>query len=163
VSLSKETPELLQGLVEAGISFIVVGGAAGVILGAPIVTLDLDIVHQKAPDNIDRLLAWLLGHGAYHRYDLANRRLPPTREQLAGEGHLNLQLDLGKLDVLCQLSAGEDYENLIEDTVLVENGSFQLRVLELHRLIAVKARAGRPKDRAVLPVLMATLDEQKRR
>lgn len=163
MSLSRDTPQLLQGLVEAGISFIVVGGAAGVILGAPIVTLDLDIVHQKVPENIDRLLAWLLEHGAYHRFDLANRRLPPTRAQLAGNGHLNLQLDLGKLDVLCQLSAGEDYENLIEDTVLVENDSFQLRVLDLQRLIAVKARAGRPKDRAVLPVLMATLDEQKRR
>jgi len=90
-------------------------------------------------------------------------RQPQATTKLAGDGHLNLQLDLGKLDVLCELGAGEDYENLFADTVLVENGSIQLRVLELHRLIAVKARAGRPKDRAVLPVLMATLDEQKRR
>jgi len=163
VSLAGDTPQLIEGLVQAGISFIVVGGAAGVILGAPIVTLDLDIVHQKAPENINRLLAWLLAHGAHHRFDLANRRLPPTREQLAGSGHLNLQLDLGKLDVLCELGPGEDYENLMADTVLVDNGLFSLRVLELHRLIAVKARAGRPKDRAVLPVLLATLDEQKRR
>lgn len=79
--------------MEAGVSFIVVGGAAGVILGAPIVTLDLDIVHHKAPENIDRLLAWLIENGAHHRFDLANRRLPPTREQLAGNGHLNRQLD----------------------------------------------------------------------
>jgi hypothetical protein len=47
VSLAGDTPQLIEGLVQAGISFIVVGGAAGVILGAPIVTLDLDIVHQK--------------------------------------------------------------------------------------------------------------------
>lgn len=163
MSLARDTPQLIEGLVEAGVSFIVVGGAAGVILGAPIVTLDLDIVHHRVPENIDRLLAWLIEHGAHHRFDLANRRLPPTREQLAGHGHLNLQLDLGKLDVLCELGPGEDYEDLFADTVLVENGSIQLRVLELHRLIAVKARAGRPKDRAALPVLMATLDEQKRR
>ena len=37
-----------------------------------------------------------------------------------------------------------------------------IRVLGLSRLIAVKAKAGRPKDRAVLPVLVATLDEQRR-
>jgi hypothetical protein len=48
------------------------------------------------------------------------------------------------------------------DTVLVDDGSISLRVLGLPRLIAVKARAGRPKDRAVLPVLVATLDEQTR-
>jgi len=30
-------------------------------------------------------------------------------------------------------------------------------------LIAVKARAGRPKDRAVLPVLIATLDQQQKK
>jgi hypothetical protein len=35
-----------------------------------------------------------------------------------------------------------------------------IRGLHEARLIAVKARAGRPKDRAVLPVLVATLDEQ---
>jgi hypothetical protein len=35
-----------------------------------------------------------------------------------------------------------------------------VRVLDLPRLIAVKARANRPKDRAVLPLLLATLDER---
>ncbi|AUX45342.1 uncharacterized protein SOCE26_068240 [Sorangium cellulosum] len=154
---------MLQGLVEAGVEYIVVGGAAGVILGAPIVTLDLDIVHRRTPDNVDRLHAWLLAHGAYHRFDLANRRLPPGRDLLLGQGHLNLQTDLGKLDVLCELGPDEDYENLLADTVLVENDTMRLRVLGLRRLIAVKARTGRPKDRAVLPLLMATLDEQERR
>lgn len=154
---------MLHGLVAADIEFIVVGGAAGVILGAPIVTLDLDIVHRRTPENVDRLLGWLLAHGAYHRFDLANRRLPPSRDLLLGQGHLNLQTDLGKLDVLCELGADEGYEELQADTVLVENGEIRLQVLGLRRLIAVKARAGRPKDRAVLPMLMATLDEQERR
>lgn len=111
---------MLSGLVEAGVEFIVVGGAAGVILGAPIVTLDLDIVHRRTPENVDLLLAWLLAHGAYHHFDLANRRLPPTRDLLLGQGHLNLQADLGKLDVLCELGPGEDYEQLLGDTVVVE-------------------------------------------
>ena len=151
---------MLHGLVEAGVEFIVVGGAAGVMLGAPIVTLDLDIVHRRTPENVERLLVWLLSHGAYHRFDLANRRLPPSRDLLLGQGHLNLQTDLGKLDVLCELGPDEGYDELLADTVLVENDTIRLRVLSLRRLIAVKARTGRPKDRAVLPLLMATLDEQ---
>jgi hypothetical protein len=84
---------MLSGLVEAGIEFIVVGGAAGVMLGAPIVTMDLDIVHRRTPENVDLLLSWLLRHGAFHRFDLANRRLPSSRELLLGQGHLNLQTD----------------------------------------------------------------------
>jgi hypothetical protein len=148
VSLDEKAQQTLRELVETGVEFIVVGGTAAILLGVPILTLDLDIVHRRTPENVARLLAWLLEHGAYHRLDLANRRLPPKEDALLGHGHMNLQIDLGKLDVLCELGEGEGYEE------------FQLRVLGLPRLIAVKARAGRPKDRAVLPVLVATLDEQ---
>lgn len=52
---------------------------------------------------------------------------------------------------------------MLSDTVLVAAGGITLRVLALPRLIAVKARAGRPKDRAALPILLAALDEQRRR
>ncbi|MBI4952799.1 MAG: hypothetical protein HY908_12260 [Myxococcales bacterium] len=85
--------------------------------------------------------------------------LPPTRQQLLGKGQLNFETDLGKVDVLCELGPGEGYEQILEDTVVVGG----IRVLGLARLIAVKARANRPKDRATLPVLIATLDERTRR
>jgi predicted nucleotidyltransferase len=64
--------------------------------------------------------------------------------------------------VLCELGEGEGYDEILPDTVTLENGGQPLRVLGLERLIAVKARAGRPKDRAVLHVLIATLDEQRK-
>ena len=35
-----------------------------------------------------------------------------------------------------------------------------LRVLDLPTLITVKTKAGRPKDRLVLPILIATLEER---
>jgi hypothetical protein len=162
VSLGDEARGLLRGLTEAGIAFFVVGGAGALMLGAPIVTFDLDIVHQRTPENVDRLLAWLLAHRAYHRLDLANRRLPPTREPLLGTGHLNLQLDLGKLDVLCELAPDQGYDELLPYAVLMELGAHRVRVLGLEKIIEAKTRAGRPKDKAVLPVLLATLDEQRK-
>lgn len=88
--------------------------------------------------------------------------MPPTEAALLGHGHLNLQTTLGKLDVLCELGEGEGYDEIIEDTIELSSGPFPFRVLGLSRLIAVKSRVGRPKDRAVLPVLLATLDEQRR-
>jgi hypothetical protein len=36
------------------------------------------------------------------------------------------------------------------------------RVLKLERLIQIKQRLGRPKDQAMLPLLLATLDETNR-
>ena len=151
---------LVASLAEAGIEFIIVGGTAAVLQGAPIVTEDLDIVHRRTPENVDRLLPWLLAHGAYHRFDLANRRLPPARDPLLGTGHMNLATDLGKLDLLCELGPGEGYDELLADTVPLPTSG--IRVLGLERLIQVKARLGRPKDRAVLPLLLATLDERRR-
>lgn len=160
--VEERSDAILRGLHDAGVDFIVVGGTAAVLLGAPIVTEDLDIVHRRTPENIDRLLAWLLAHGAYHRFDLADRRLPPSQGALVGHGHINLQTDLGKLDVLCELGEGEGYDEVVADTIVLDQGPFPVRVLCLSRLIAVKSRAGRPKDRAVLPLLIATLDEQMR-
>jgi len=160
--VDERSDAILRSLHEANIEFILVGGTAAVLLGAPVTTEDVDIVHRQTPENLDRLLSWLLTHGAYHRYDLAKRRLPPDRGALAGHGHINLQTDLGKLDLLCRLGEGEDYEQILGDTVVLDGGPFPIRVITLPRLIAVKARAGRPKDRLTLPLLIATLDEQLR-
>ena len=162
MSLSEGSRRILRALSAAGVEMIVVGGTAALLSGAFIVTEDVDIVHRRTPENVERLLAWLLAHGAYHRYDLANRRLPPKADALLGHGHVNLQTDLGKLDVLCELAEGEGYDEVLSDTVLVQVDDVTLRILALSRLIRVKARAGRPKDRAVLPLLIAALDEQQR-
>jgi hypothetical protein len=43
---------LLKKLNEASIKFILVGGLAAVVQGAPITTFDLDIVHRRSDENI---------------------------------------------------------------------------------------------------------------
>jgi hypothetical protein len=159
----QRTADILRGLVDSGVEFIVVGGTAAVMLGAPVVTEDVDIVHRRTPENVTRLIAWLHDHGAYHRLDLMNRKLAPKADMLSGVGHLNLQTRLGKLDVLCELGEGEGYEEILSDTITLTDGETTVRVLDLPRLIAVKARANRAKDRLVLPLLLATLDERRKR
>lgn len=154
--------KLLVLLHNAGIEFIVVGGMAGVLHGAPITTKDLDIVHRKTPENIEKLLTLLGTLNAYYRFDLANRHLRPTADIMNGHGHLNLATSLGPLDLLCELSEGEDYDFLLPDTEIVTEGTIHIRVLGLERLIAVKSRVGRLKDRMVLPVLIATLEEREK-
>jgi hypothetical protein len=154
---------LLATLTAAGVEFIIVGGAAALLHGAPISTQDLDIVHRRSPENVTRLLDVLVRLDAVMRYDFAKRGLRPTRELLAGRGQLNLSTSLGPLDPLCELGEGEGYDELLPHSIQVTDGDLTLRVLDLPTLIAVKARTGRAKDRAVLPVLIATLEESAKR
>ena len=155
-----DLPALLAALCDAGIEFIIVGGAAAVIQGAPITTVDLDIVHRKTPENVRRLLELLLQLDATMRYDFANRGLRPTAEMLSGSGQINLSTVLGPIDPLCQLGEGQGYDELLPHSPAVVDEGRLLRVLDLPTLIAVKTKAGRPKDRLVLPILIATLQER---
>lgn len=150
--------QLLIELLEAQIRFIVVGGLAAVLQGAPVVTFDVDIVHERTAENVENLYQYLMGRGAYHRLDLANRRLPPQREALLGRGHLNLALGPAKLDVLCEIDVESGYAELLEHAENVEFHGKVLRVLGLRRLIQAKSAAGRSKDKMVLPILVATLE-----
>lgn len=158
----EQSEDLLFSLYSEGIEFIVVGGTAAVLLGVPVTTLDIDILHRRTPENVARLMKWLGRQHAYHRMDLANRRLPPKEDQLMGHGHLNLQTDLGRLDILCELALGEGYDEVLQDTVWIEQPSYGVRVLGLSRLIRVKAATGRPKDRVMLPLLIAVLEERRK-
>jgi len=154
-----DSEAFLAELTAAGVEFIIVGGAAALLHGAPITTQDLDIVHERSPENVARLLDVLLRLDAVFRYDLANRRLRPTAELLAGHGQINLSTTLGPIDPLCELGEGQGYEQLLPHTVVMTDGDLTLRVLDLPTLIDVKSKTGRAKDRAVLPVLLATLEE----
>ncbi len=104
---------LLRELSGAGVDFIVVGGMAALLHGAPITTQDLDIVHKRTPENVARLHEVLLRLDAVMRYDLANRGLRPTVEMLAGRGQINLSTTLGPMDPLCEIDNGKGYDELL--------------------------------------------------
>src|SRR5678816_4272319 len=112
---------LLVRLCEAGVEFIIVGGASAVLQGAPITTNDLDVVHRRTPDNVARLLEVLLQLDATMRYDFAHRGLRPTAEMLSGRGQINLSTSLGPIDPLCQLDEGQGYDELLPHSVSVHD------------------------------------------
>jgi hypothetical protein len=154
--------EILRLLAENEVEFVVVGMTAGILQGAPVTTVDLDLVHQRSPENVERLLRVLADLGATYRHD--SRGLRPAESHLVGPGHSLLTTRLGDLDCLGSIDQDRRYEDLIPQTVEIGIGEGRtVRVLTLPALIEAKERAGRPKDLAALPVLRATLDELKRR
>ncbi|HWO19991.1 MAG TPA: hypothetical protein VNO30_14490 [Kofleriaceae bacterium] len=160
--MNRPTPRFRDGLetlARHGVEFVVVGGVAAVLNGAPISTFDLDIVHARASANLDRLLAALTELDARYR-DLTGRVLRPERSALAGDGHHLLVTSCGPLDVLGQIGDRLRYEDLLPETVERTLGTHRFRVLDLAALIRTKEQAGRDKDRAVLAVLRRTLQER---
>lgn len=148
--------ELLKVLDEHGVEFVVVGGVAAVLEGAPLTTFDVDIVPLWSPENLDRLAIALQVLAARYS-DPAGRDITPTRERLESPGHHLLETRLGPLDVLGTIGRSRRFEDLEGATVTYELDGRTYRVLDLSTQIDVKREAGREKDRAALPLLERTL------
>src|SRR5687767_11637705 len=121
---------LLERLVASGTEFVLVGGLAAVAQGAPITTFDVDIVHQRTPENVGRLLALFRELHARLRGQ-PDPPLLPDRAALLGPERWLLATDLGPLDVLGAIEGGRTYEELAPDCVVLELEDRPLRVLSL--------------------------------
>lgn len=145
---------MLEVLDEAGVEFIVVGGVAAFAQGVPLVTIDLDIVHRRDEANIQRLSEAMATLGAFSR---GRPGLVPGLDALRGLGHQLLQSRLGDLDVLGCIEDDLDYDALLPFTTTVVFHGRPVRLLSLKKIVELKRRSTRDKDRARLPVLEAAL------
>lgn len=145
---------LLALLHEADLPFVVVGGVAALVHGAGMATQDLDVVMPMEPALLDRLLEALR---PYHPRHALRRDLGPIRQDgqaLAGFRMVLIETDLGRLDVIGEVPPVGRYEDLATLEVGLV-GDHLTRVVTLDQLIAIKERAGRPKDLIAAQVLRA--------
>jgi len=152
--------EILIRLADAGVEAIVVGMASAVIQGVPTMTWDLDIVHRRTPENVERLLAVLEDIEAVARHD--PRRIRPGASHLLGPGHMLLETRFGDFDCLGAIDGARTYDDLLALTLEIDLDGRLLRVLTLGELLSVKRRAGRPKDLAAIPYIESTIAEMER-
>lgn len=152
---------ILEGLIEAGVDFILVGGLAAVVQGAPVTTMDVDIVHNQSPENIAKLLAFLKSIGAFHRRP-DDKLIEPQEGDISGMGHALFTTRLGPIDVLAAIEEGRAYGDLLEHTVAIGFRNHTIRVLDLKMLIQLKRVSTNLKDKQRLPVLEETLRQLKR-
>jgi predicted nucleotidyltransferase len=149
----------LRSFCESGVEFIVVGGLAAVLNGAPVQTYDIDLVYSREPGNVVRLLKLLGELDAIFRIQ-PERRLRPVESHLAGGGHLNLLTRNGPLDLLANIGRNLEYPDLLPRSNEMEIGDGnRVRVLNLETIISIKEDLASEKDLAVLPVLRQTLKE----
>jgi hypothetical protein len=153
----------LRSLHDNRIEFILVGGLAGVLSGAPLQTYDVDIVYCRDPENVERILRWVGEVDAIFRIQSA-RRLRPNETHLQGAGHLNLLTRYGPVDLLAFAGSNLGFAELLPHSTAMDIGEgIRIRVLNLEKLIEIKEELGTGKDKAALPILRQTLRELRKK
>jgi len=104
---------LLRALSENDVEFILVGGAAATAHGSARLTFDLDIVYRRTPENVQRLVSALAPHSPYLRG--APPGLPFLWDHATVNRGLNFTLttQLGDIDLLGEITAGGNYNQLL--------------------------------------------------
>ena len=143
------------------VEYIIVGGFAAVLYGAPTITGDLDVMPRADEENIARLARALATlHTVVREPRSTGRRLEVTADLLkqtaAGAnfgGQVRTRTAAGPLDVLWRLHDGRGYQDLVARSCLLTEDDLRVRVIGLDDLIEVKTAIDRPQDRAALPYL----------
>jgi hypothetical protein len=154
---------LLQALAGANVEFIVIGGVAGKAHGSPRLTVDLDVVYSRSPENIRRLTSALGSLEPYLRGAPPGLPFRFDVETVTRGLNFTLLTSLGSLDLLGEVAGGGRYEALLPHSREIEMFGLRCRCLDLDKLIEVKRAAGRPKDLEAIAELEAIREERRKR
>lgn len=154
----------LRILVRHSVDFVVIGGIAARLRGAPLLTEDIDITPATDRDNLKRLASALEELGARLRTATEPDGVPFPFDPLLLEPATvwDLTTKHGDLDLAVSPAGTQGYDDLVRDadrlTVALEP-KLEVMVASLADVIRSKEAAARAKDRAALPLLRRTLEE----
>lgn len=146
---------LLSRLKEQNLEFVIIGGVCGVLHGASLITLDLDICCRFDRQNLRRIEAAVKDLHPHHRLTPNKLPLELTDELCDHLKNLYLNTDLGILDCLGEVSGIGNYEDVLKHSVSHRLSSGEVRILSLDALIVSKSAAGREKDLDAVKLLQA--------
>jgi hypothetical protein len=151
---------LLSVLSAGGVDFIIIGGFAATAHGSAHVTVDLDIVYGRTPENISRLAAALAPLQPYLRGAPPGLPFRFDEETIRRGLNFTLVTSAGDLDVLGEATGGGNYEALLPRSEARQVFGLEVRFVDLATLIHLKRAAGRPKDLERIAELEAIAEER---
>jgi hypothetical protein len=157
--------DILAALDRGGVKYVLIGGLAAILHGAPHLTTDVDIVPEEGLRNLERLSAVLRELNARIRVTGEEGGVPfdHDAESLRRVRIWNLETDHGDLDITFVPSGTQGYEDLRRDVVRMKVRGVDVPVASLADVIRSKEAAGRERDRVVLPTLRRMLEAAERR
>lgn len=148
--------QLLKALTEKDAHFIVVGAFAAIAHGSTQGTDDLDICYERTPDNHKKIIAALRQFHPRPRGVEDKLKVPFDESSLLAQGtNFTLTTDLGKIDLLGEMSGVGGYERISSEAKSMNLGTVVCRVASLDTVIRSKEAANRLKDQLALPELRA--------
>ena len=156
-----DATRLLAALTRHRVKFVVIGGLAAVLHGAPYQTVDCDIVPEETLDNLTRLSAALRELGArVWTAAGAGFRFEPDGRSLRDARIWNLVTERGLLDISFEPAGTTGFRDLDRNAIVVEVDEVRFSVASLEDVVRSKQAAGREKDERVLPLLRRMLAER---
>lgn len=159
---------MLTALNDAGVRFVLIGGMAAILHGDAGVTVDLDVVPERSPENLERLATALRSIDARVRAadvpeGLAFDCSAGFFGNLAEDAILNLSTVAGELDLAFRPSGTGGYADLQRGAVEIEAPEgVRVLIASLADVIRSKEAANREKDRLALPRLRRLHDRTRR-
>jgi predicted nucleotidyltransferase len=152
--------KLVHALVAADVRFIIIGGVSAIIHGSVHTTNAIDVFYPRYREYVAHLTRAL---APFHPppVDLpAGRPFLWEESTLRNATLLTLDTDLGRIDLLVEVSGLGPFEQVWEESPEVELYGRRVRTLNLRSLITAKRAAGRDKDLRVIPELESLLEAQ---
>ncbi len=146
------------------VEFLVIGGIAARLRGAPLLTQDVDITPAPDRANLERLAGALKDLEARLRTATEPDGVPFPFDPglLENAAVWTLITKHGDLDLVVSPAGTAGYQDLIRDAdelKVATEPDLAVQVASLADVIRSKEAAGREKDRAALPLLRRTLEE----
>lgn len=155
---------LLSRLKAQKVEFVIIGGICGVLHGASLITVDLDICCRFNRENLRRIEAAVKDLHPQHRLTANKLPFELTDHLCDSLKNIYLNTDLGILDCLSEVAGIGNYEEVLKQSVLHSMSYGEVRILNLDALIAAKLAAGRDKDLSAVKLFRAikeNRDQQK--
>ena len=151
---------ILSALDRHGVKYVVIGGLAAILHGAPHLTNDVDVVPLDSRDNLEHLSAALKELNARIRVagEVGGIPFDHSGESLSRARIWNLVTDQGNLDITFVPSGTTGYDDLVRDAEPMSVRGVDVPVASLADVIRSKEAAGRERDRAILPTLRRMLE-----
>ena len=151
---------LLRTLHDRDVAYILVGGAAATVHGSARLTLDVDVVYRRTPDNLARIVEALAPYAPGLRGAPADLPFQWDVETLERGLNFTLTTMIGPIDLLGEIAGAGTYAQLLPDTEEVTAFGVACRCVTLERLIHLKRSAGRVRDLEAIAELEALREER---